>query len=416
MVRTGRRSRQEAMLLEVRTTCQGWQGCGQRSHRTRARDGLHNLTDAKMRTATGPANTSFRLLGAAALLAFLSLAPLAHGLPVAGLYEQRVAVENESLTERNRAYQVAFRRMILKVTGDERWLESARIRDASGNAGDYVQAFAYATEETAGRVAGLVGGPALPRSAIFRAPDQSVAGRGRHSGLGQQQAQRAGLDGLAGRKRTAQPAQFAIRRRNHRLHAPLRRGTRPAGQFFRCSTSRTAAISPSMRSGPRTNSPSGRPATATIPTGILAGRLLFTATGELVGLWQFQFMDETQTFDGFDSELESYPRTAADAHYQRIGGAFRAGSGRTERTIGAPAGRRHRRFFRLLGAGRIRARHRPGAGGRYRFGGRRTAELLLDLQGNADQLYDLIALDRNLLPINSGESADSPLLHYRWMR
>ena len=43
-------------------------------------------------------------------------------------------------------------------------------------------------------------------------------------------------------------------------------------------------------------------------------------------------------------------------------------------------------------------------------------ELLLDLQGNADQLYDLIALDRDLLPINSGESADSPLLHYRWMR
>ncbi|MYI20995.1 MAG: DUF2066 domain-containing protein, partial [Acidimicrobiia bacterium] len=91
----------------------------------------------------GLANKLFHLLGAAALLAFLSLAPLAHGLPVSSLYEQRVAVENESTAERNRAYQVAFRRMILKVTGDERWLESERIRGASGNAGDFVQAFAY---------------------------------------------------------------------------------------------------------------------------------------------------------------------------------------------------------------------------------------------------------------------------------
>ena len=106
----------------------------------------------------GLANKLYSLLGAAALLAFLSLAPLAHGLPVSGLYEQRVAVENESTAERNRAYQVAFRRMILKVTGDERWLESERIRGASGNAGDFVQAFAYTTEQTAGRVAGAVAG------------------------------------------------------------------------------------------------------------------------------------------------------------------------------------------------------------------------------------------------------------------
>ncbi len=40
--------------------------------------------------------------------------------------------------------------------------------------------------------------------------------------------------------------------------------------------------------------------------GILAGRIHFTPTGELVGLWQFQFQGEAQIFDGLDSDLKAY--------------------------------------------------------------------------------------------------------------
>ena len=39
---------------------------------------------------------------------------------------------------------------------------------------------------------------------------------------------------------------------------------------------------------------------------ILAGRIHFTPTGELVGLWQFQFQGEAQVFDGLDSNLQAY--------------------------------------------------------------------------------------------------------------
>ena len=106
------------------------------------------------RMVTGLERYMVRYLGAALLLTFLLPGPAVHGLTVTGLYQQSVAVENESVAERNRAYQVAFEKMILKVTGDQRWLEHARIRTAAGNAGDYVQAFAYTTQAAAGPIAG----------------------------------------------------------------------------------------------------------------------------------------------------------------------------------------------------------------------------------------------------------------------
>lgn len=43
-------------------------------------------------------------------------------------------------------------------------------------------------------------------------------------------------------------------------------------------------------------------------------------------------------------------------------------------------------------------------------------ELELGLQGSMDQLFNLIALDRDLLPVSGGDGAAESLLHYRWMR
>src|SRR5690606_27022870 len=37
---------------------------------------------------------------------------------------------------------------------------------------------------------------------------------------------------------------------------------------------------------------------------VLGGRLLITPNEDLVGLWQFIFRDDTETFDGFHRELE----------------------------------------------------------------------------------------------------------------
>ena len=43
-------------------------------------------------------------------------------------------------------------------------------------------------------------------------------------------------------------------------------------------------------------------------------------------------------------------------------------------------------------------------------------ELQLGLLGNAGQLFELIALDRDLLPIESSLANSSSVLHYRWTR
>ena len=368
-----------------------------------------------MRTAPGLADISFCLLHAAALLALLMSAPAAFGLPVSGLYEQRVAVENESLAERNRAYQVAFRRMILKVTGDERWLEAARIRDASGNAGDYVQAFAYTTEETAGRVAGLVAGQRY-LEVQFSAPliDQLLAaenipvwGSNRPSvlvwmALQDATGQRSLLNSAAGAEIIEYMRRFG-EERGLPIIFPLLdlqdRRDLPVDAIW--AQDELAIKTASNRYD---------------PDSILSGRLLFTATGELVGLWQFQFMDETQTFDGFDSELESYlnqPLARITSHLAGYFALVPGGQSESSVRLRVDGVRDFAAYSALIeyvrGIGLVQAADIVSVDGE-------RLELTLDLRGDADQLYDLIALDRDLLPINSGESADPPVLHYRWMR
>ena len=366
---------------------------------------------AKMKTAASSANKLSWLLGATALLAFLSLAPAARGLPVAGLYEQRVAVENESLAERNRAYQVAFRRMILKVTGDERWLETGRVRGASGNAGDYVQAFAYATEEAAGPIAGQryieVQFSAPLINQLLAAEDIPVWGGNRPSvlvwmALQDASGQRSLLNSQTGAEIIDYMRRFG-EERGLPIIFPLLdlQDRRELSVDAVWAQDELAIRTASNRYG---------------PDSILAGRLLFTATGELVGLWQFQFMDDTQTFDGFDSELESYLEQPLSRITSQLAGHFAlVPGGQSERSVrlrvdGISDFSDYSALVEYVrGIGLVQAVDIVSVDGE-------RLELLLDLQGNSDQLYDLIALDRDLLPINSGESAESPLLHYRWMR
>ena len=56
-------------------------------------------------------------------LLFLLWFPVVSALQVTGLYDHRVAVNNESDAERNRAFREALKAVILKVTGEHRWLE-----------------------------------------------------------------------------------------------------------------------------------------------------------------------------------------------------------------------------------------------------------------------------------------------------
>ena len=69
-------------------------------------------------------------------------------LQVPGLYEHRVVVANESDAERNRAFREALEAVLLKVTGDRRWLSAPVIQQAISNAQSYVEAISYSSEAT----------------------------------------------------------------------------------------------------------------------------------------------------------------------------------------------------------------------------------------------------------------------------
>ena len=80
------------------------------------------------------------------LLVVLSgVAGLSQALPVTGLYNQEVAVGNESNSERERAFGEALTAVIVKVTGERRWLEEPIIADALRSAQNYVEGFDYRT-------------------------------------------------------------------------------------------------------------------------------------------------------------------------------------------------------------------------------------------------------------------------------
>ena len=366
---------------------------------------------AMMRIVAGLVSVPLCLPFAVALLGFPLLMPAAQALPVSGLYEQRVAVENESLAERNRAYQVAFRRMIVKVTGDGRWLEQTRIRSASTGAADYVQAFAYTTEEAAGQIAGQrfieVQFSSALINQLLASENIPVWGGNRPSvlvwmALQDAAGRRSLLDTETGADIIEYMRSFG-EERGLPIIFPLLdiedRRNLPADAIW--TQDELAIRAASSRYD---------------PDSILAGRLLFTATGEYVGLWQFLFMDEARIFDGFDSELESYLERPLSRITSELAAYFAlVPGGQSEESV----------RLRIDGVGNfadysalveyVRAISLVQAANIVLVDGERL-EFSLDLQGSAEQLFNLIALDRDLLPVNGSGNTDSSLLHYRWMR
>ena len=66
-----------------------------------------------------------------------------YALQVEGLYSSRVLVNNDSDSERNRAFQEAFKAVIIKLTGSNRWLNEPPIKRAIAGAQSYVEAIQY---------------------------------------------------------------------------------------------------------------------------------------------------------------------------------------------------------------------------------------------------------------------------------
>ncbi len=353
--------------------------------------------------------------GALSLLAIL-LAPPLHappvfGLPIVGLYQQRVAVADESNRERNRAYELAFRRMIVKVTGVEARLEHPRIRAAAANAGDFVQAFAYATETAAGPIAGqryLEVQFSAPRiNQLLSEADIPVWDSNRPSVLVWMVLQDAAGQRSLLSPETAPEIIEYMRRFGEERGLPIifplldieDRRNLPADAIW--TQDELAIRAASNRYD---------------PDSILAGRLLFTATGELVGLWQFLFMGETEVFDGFATEIEDYLAVPLERITRNLAGYFAlvpGGPGERSVRLRIDGVRNFADYTALVdyvrGIGLVQNAEIVSVDGE-------RLELELGLQGSMEQLFNLIALDRDLLPISGGDSAAESLLHYRWMR
>ena len=149
---------------------------------------------------------------------------------------------------------------------------------------------------------------------------------------------------------------------------------------------------------------------------ILTGRLHFASSGELVGLWQFQFQGETQVFDGFSTDLEAYLNaplervTAQLAQYFAIVPELDLAASVILRVDGISNLQDYSALVAYIGGLGLVDKVATS-----QVSGERL-ELRLGLVGDAQQLYELIALDRDLLPIASSTAVSSGLLHYRWTR
>ena len=92
---------------------------------------------------------NFRKSISATVLCVMAFIPVQglYGLQVEGLYSSRVLVDNESDSERNRAFQEAFKAVIIKLTGSDSWLNEPAIERAISEAQSYVEAIQYESHD-----------------------------------------------------------------------------------------------------------------------------------------------------------------------------------------------------------------------------------------------------------------------------
>lgn len=392
---------------------------------------------------------SYRVL-ALALIALIF--PIATGLQVADLYSHKIAVDNESNEERDRAITESFSAVVLKVTGDQRWLDHPAILQAARNAQDYVEAISYSSETI------LMEVPAQP-------PLNDGQSEVEESSLDDDELEPASTDSADTAEALTLTAvdqrfinvDFAARLVNELLateEIAIWNSNRPSvliwmvlqdefgnrqllsadNNFEIMGNIRTFAaerglpvIFPVLDFEDRQNLSENevwvldeeviRAASARYDAdSILSGRLHFTAGGELVGLWQFIFQDNAETFDGFDENLQAYLYSPLDRVTKQLAGYFALvpefGNQpvvrlRVEGIKNLSAYSALLSYVNNLGlVRRVSAAELNGEG----------LELSLSLFGNSDQLFDLISLDRDLLPIQSSLERRDEFLHYRWTR
>lgn len=352
----------------------------------------------------------FLLLLAALLPGLLSSAPV-HALLVQGLYEQEIAVQGQGDAERIRAYREGLSAVILKITGEERHLRNAAVERAVRDAQSYVQEVSYRTASTG-------------------AETQTFISVSFDSALVNQMLMSSGVP-VWDRDRPAVllwlSVQDATGRREllsadseHPMLAIVREFSRVRG---------LPVLIPVMDLEDRRNLPGDvawsldeaaiRNASARYGAdAILSGRLLESPNGDLVGLWQFLFRGNVETFDVFERDLDVYTlgtlnRVTAQlaAHFAFNSMEAPANSRVTVRVEGMDSATDYVNLMaymdNLAVVDTVAAALLDGEG----------IELDVRLSSSAFLFTEFIALGRDLQPLDvPGQNSEQGVLHFRWMR
>ena len=392
------------------------------------------------------------VLTRSAILSVLLLVSNAHGLPVAGIYSERVPVANESDAERSQAFKKALQIVLVRATGEQRYLSHPAVLEALENAQSYVEAIRYFSETVIPTSSSRENGP---QQALPEATGQpSVVDNS--DGLMLDPVQQRQVPPTISEQRFIE-VEFSpvlIERMLADAQIPLWDSNRPSVLIWMAlqdeSGNRSLMTSEinndiveyikgfaDARGLPvlfpvldfedrrnlsedlvwRLDEQAIRAASLRYGAdSILTGRLHFTSSGELVGLWQFQFQGDTETFDGFSTDLEGYLNAPLERVTARLAQFF---------AILPDANFAASVILRVDGISDLQDYSALMAyvGGLGLVNSVATSQvaietldLRLGLVGDPQQLYELIALDRDLLPIESSMSVSSGFLHYRWTR
>lgn len=350
-------------------------------------------------------------------------------LQVSGLYSQQIPVTNDGEAERDRAFGEALAAVVVKVSGDPRWLENPAIERAIAQAQNYVEATTYISESIQLPLEDNTAAADTDEEQFYTA-EQRIISVNFAAALIDELLADAGIPVWDGNRpsvlvwmvlqNSAGDREFLTADSNPEIVKVMQdfaaaRGLpiifpvldfedrRTLSENIAWNLDEAAIASASERYG---------------ADSILAGRLHFTASGELVGLWQFQFQDDADVFDGFDSELQSYLYDPLNRITTQLAGYFAI----LPESIGGETIRLRIDGIKNLNAYSSLLNYVENLGlvatvTTAEVDGERI-ELQLSLVGDTRQLYEQIALDRDLLPINNTveDSSLATLLHYRWTR
>jgi len=350
-------------------------------------------------------------------------------LQVSGLYSQQIPVTNDGEAERNRAFREAFSAVVVKVSGDPRWLENPAIEGAIAQAQNYVEATSYISELIQLPLEDNTASADIDEEQFYTA-EQRIISINFAAALIDELLANAGIPVWDGNRpsvlvwmvlqNSAGDREFLTADSNPEIVQIMQdfavaRGLPIIFPVLDFEDRKTLSENVAWNLDEAVISSASERYGA---DSILAGRLHFTASRELVGLWQFQFQEQADVFDGFDSELRSYLYDPLNRITTQLAGYFailpESIEGETIR-LRIDGIKNLNAYSSLLNyvenLGLVAIVTTAAVDGE-------RIELQLSLVGDARQLYEQIALDRDLLPINNtlDDSTLATFLHYRWTR